>query len=123
VETLAAKDVASIEIIYGNLPAGFPDTVEVFQAAPEDFERLLALLRGGERARQPVPSMPGLGRIRIRLHSGEEFVADLCHTGGGPVAYHIGQSTYWGGSDKEFIRTLIECKNHAQEKTRTLPAN
>jgi hypothetical protein len=114
ITNLAAADIASIEVLFGNLPDNSPE-VGPFQAAPEDFDRLLGLLRGGTLDPHQ-PSWQGLGFLTIRTRAGKEIRAALYQTRSSPGAYSVGAARYRGGSDQEFIGALRECHEHAQAK-------
>jgi hypothetical protein len=116
VEGLPADGVASIEVLFGNLPDDRPDPAP-FQAAPEDFDRLLGLLRGGASDPQPF-KWQGLARLRIQTRACEEVVGWLYQTRASVGAYQVGRTYYRGGSDQEFIRVLLECQERAQAKNR-----
>ncbi len=114
VEGIKAGDIASVEVFFGNLPGDQPD-VGPFPAEAEDYERLLGLLRGGEREPNPL-FWQGLANIRFRTRGGEEVVASLYQTYGALGAYRVGHTYYRGGSDQVFIRTLRECYERVKVK-------
>jgi hypothetical protein len=116
-EDLAAEEIESIEVFFGNLPDNSPD-VGPFQAAPEDFDRLLGLLRGGTRDDQPLP-WQGLAHFQIRTRAGKEVNASLYQTRGESSAYKVGRTYYRGGTDETFIRTLRAC--HARALAQSNP--
>lgn len=113
VATLASGDVDTMKARIYNRHDGGPD-VEQFEVAPDDYEKLLGLLRNGMRDSKPM-KWQVLGDVQIKTRGGQHIDIQLFRTHTSPGAFWVNRTYYRGSGDDEILTTLLACHRRVKE--------
>jgi hypothetical protein len=116
-ENPAAKiDASRIKSIRAKISFSPDDgpTIDAFEAAPEDFARLLALIKDGVAEPVAATNWMPFGEMKLTTDDINVTTVDVYWTGASNGAFRVNGRPVRGSSDKAFRDTITECASRGK---------